>query len=133
MRTASDKRRVDKTGRDKKFQEALDKMVAHGDETKKLRTADDKKPGTQAILDAMKWVTPNSMTGKFCTDRPVRNQGDGQAQFLRKLAAEIMEHNSGQHGTTQKTMQNAAREQVGFNLAGYLDDFSKALSVSDSH
>jgi len=59
-----------------------------------------------------------------------RNQGDGQAQFLRKLAAEIMEQNSNQHGLTQKAAQTAAREQVGFNLAGYLDDFSKALSVS---
>lgn len=59
-----------------------------------------------------------------------RNQGDGQAQFLRKLAAEIMEQNSNQHGLTQKAAQAAAREQVGFNLAGYLDDFSKALSVS---
>jgi len=59
-----------------------------------------------------------------------RNQGDGQAQFLRKLASEIMEQNSNQHGLTQKAAQTAAREQVGFNLAGYLDDFSKALSVS---
>jgi hypothetical protein len=58
-----------------------------------------------------------------------RNQGDGQAQFLRKLAAEIMEQNSNQHGLTQKAAKEAAREQVGFNLAGYLDDFSKALSV----
>lgn len=59
-----------------------------------------------------------------------RNQGDGQALFLRKLAAEIMEQNSNQHGLTQKAAKEAAREQVGFNLAGYLDDFSKALSVS---
>lgn len=61
-----------------------------------------------------------------------RNQGDGQAAFLRKLAAEIMEQNSNQHGLTQKAAQSAAREQVGFNLAGYLDDFSKALSVSEA-
>ena len=59
-----------------------------------------------------------------------RNQGDGQAQFLRKLAAEIMDQNSNQHDQTKKAAQAAAREQVGFNLAGYLDDFSKALSVS---
>ena len=58
-----------------------------------------------------------------------RSQGDGQAAFLRKLAAEIMEQNSNQHQLTQTEAKTAAREQVGFNLAGYLDDFSKALSV----
>ncbi len=41
-----------------------------------------------------------------------------------------MEQNSNQHKTTQAEAKTAAREQVGFNLAGYLDDFSKALSVS---
>ena len=62
-----------------------------------------------------------------------RSQGDGQAQFLRKLAAEIMDQNSSQHDQTKKAAQTAAREQVGFNLAGYLDDFSKALSVCGSY
>ena len=60
----------------------------------------------------------------------IRTAGDGQAAFLRKLAAEINEQNSNQHAQTQAAMKTAAREQVGFNLAGYLDDFSKALSVS---
>ena len=41
-----------------------------------------------------------------------------------------MEQNSNQHQLTQTAALSAAREQVGFNLAGYLDDFSKALSVS---
>ena len=59
----------------------------------------------------------------------IRTAGDGQAAFLRKLAAEINEQNSNQHAQTQAAMKTAAREQVGFNLAGYLDDFSKALSV----
>lgn len=68
--------------------------------------------GTQAILDALKTA------------------GDGQAAFLKKLAADIMEQNSNQHQLTQQAAQASAREQVGFNLAGYLDDFSKALSVS---
>ena len=40
-----------------------------------------------------------------------------------------MEQNSNQHKLTQAEAKVAAREQVGFNLAGYLDDFSKALSV----
>ena len=62
-----------------------------------------------------------------------RSQGDGQAGFLRKLAAEIMDHNSNQHRLTQSEAKIAAREQVGFNIAGYLDDFSKALSVRVFH
>ncbi|ORX41083.1 hypothetical protein BD324DRAFT_678476 [Kockovaella imperatae] len=107
---SSDKRRTEKNARDKKVQDALDRLVAGSDEAKKQKTADDKKPGIQAILDALK------------------SQGDGQAQFLRKLAAEIMEQNSNQHGLTQAEAKKQAREQVGFNLAGYLDDFSKALS-----
>lgn len=41
-----------------------------------------------------------------------------------------MEQNSNQHRLTQQATQASAREQVGFNLAGYLDDFSKTLSVS---
>lgn len=50
----SDKRRTEKTARDKKITEALDKLLAGSDETKKAKAADDKKPGTQAILDALK-------------------------------------------------------------------------------
>ena len=53
---ASDKRRGEKTTRDKKVQDALDKLVADRDEAKKQKAADDKKPGIQAILDALKWV-----------------------------------------------------------------------------
>jgi hypothetical protein len=49
-----EKRRTDKTTRDKKFAEALDKLVLERDEAKKQKTADAKKPGTQAILDALK-------------------------------------------------------------------------------
>ncbi|WVF67946.1 hypothetical protein IAT40_002708 [Kwoniella sp. CBS 6097] len=107
---AQDKRRTDKTVRDKKITEALDKLVADREEAKKKQAVDDKKPGTQAILDALKTA------------------GDGQAAFLRKLATEIMDQNSNQHQLTQQAAKGAAREQIGFNLAGYLDDFSKALS-----
>ncbi|KAL7422817.1 hypothetical protein Q5752_002113 [Cryptotrichosporon argae] len=106
----ADKRRADKAARDKKWQEALDKLVGDKDEQKKLREADAKKPGTQAILDALK------------------TSGDAQSAFLRKLATEVMEQNSNQHKLTQDAAKQWAREQVGFNLAGYLDDFSKALS-----
>lgn len=49
-----EKRRVDKTTRDKKFQDALDVLVKDRDETKKRLVADEKKPGTQAVLDALK-------------------------------------------------------------------------------
>jgi hypothetical protein len=47
-----------------------------------------------------------------------RTSGDSQAAFLRKLATEIMEQNSNQHKGTIQAAQGAAREQVGFNLAG---------------
>ncbi|WRT70644.1 uncharacterized protein IL334_007642 [Kwoniella shivajii] len=107
---AQDKRRTDKSVRDKKITEALDKLVADREEEKKKQVANDKKPGTQAVLDALK------------------THGDGQSAFLRKLATEIMEQNSNQHNLTQAAAKAAAREQIGFNLAGYLDDFSKALS-----
>ncbi|WVR08584.1 hypothetical protein IAU60_005639 [Kwoniella sp. DSM 27419] len=107
---AQDKRRADKTARDKKITDALEKLVAERDEAKKKQASEEKKPGTQAILDALKTA------------------GDGQAGFLRKLATEIMEQNSNQHLLTQQAAKGAAREQIGFNLAGYLDDFSKALS-----
>jgi hypothetical protein len=49
-----DKRRGDKTTRDKKVQDALDKLVAERDEAKKKLASEEKKPGTQAILDAFK-------------------------------------------------------------------------------
>ncbi|WWD20657.1 hypothetical protein CI109_105133 [Kwoniella shandongensis] len=107
---SQEKRRADKSVRDKKITEALDKLVAEREEAKKKQAADDKKPGTQAILDALK------------------TSGDSQAAFLRKLATEMMDNNSSQHQKTQQAMKETAREQVGFNLAGYLDDFSKALS-----
>lgn len=40
-----EKRRGDKTVRDKKIIEALDKLVAERDEAKKKAAAGDKKPG----------------------------------------------------------------------------------------
>lgn len=49
-----EKRRKDKSARDKRIQDALDKLVTERDEAKKKLTADEKKPGTQAILDALK-------------------------------------------------------------------------------
>ncbi len=61
MRSSSDekaktqeKRRSDKTTRDKKIQDALDKLVIERDEAKKKQAAEEKKPGSQAILDALK-------------------------------------------------------------------------------
>jgi hypothetical protein len=51
---AADKRRLEKAARDKKITEALDKLVVERDEAKKQKAVDDKKPGTQAILDALK-------------------------------------------------------------------------------
>lgn len=51
---AQDKRRADKVTRDKKYQDALDKLVLDLEENKKKAAAEGKKPGTQAILDALK-------------------------------------------------------------------------------
>lgn len=50
----SDKRRAEKAARDKKFQELLDALAKDSAELKKRNGAEDKKPGTQAILDALK-------------------------------------------------------------------------------
>ncbi|KAK6906657.1 hypothetical protein I203_100644 [Kwoniella mangroviensis CBS 8507] len=107
---SQEKRRTDKTARDKKITEALDKLVLDREEAKKKEVVNEKKPGTQAILDAL------------------AKKGESESAFLRKLALEIMEQNSNQHTQTQQAAKAAAREQIGFNLAGYLDDFSKALS-----
>jgi hypothetical protein len=44
------------------MQDALDVLVKDTDESKKRRTADEKKPGTQAVLDALKYVS-STLTG----------------------------------------------------------------------
>jgi hypothetical protein len=51
---SSDKRRAEKLTTVKKMQDALDVLVKDTDESKKRRAVDDKKPGTQAVLDALK-------------------------------------------------------------------------------
>jgi hypothetical protein len=70
----------------------------------------EKNKGTQPVLDAIK---------KF---------GDDEAAFLRKLADQTVEHGSNQHKNTVEEVKKAAREQVAFNLAGYLDNFSRVLA-----
>ncbi|WVQ70693.1 hypothetical protein IAR50_000215 [Cryptococcus sp. DSM 104548] len=104
------KRREDKAARDEIMLKALDKLMGDREDAKKKAVADEKKPGFQALLDALK------------------NSGEGQAAFLKKLATELMEHSTNQHQGTQNAVKASAREQVGFNVAGYLDEFSKALS-----
>lgn len=74
----------------------MDSLLADNAEAKK----EAKKLGTQAVLDALK---------KF---------GDSHAEFLRKMGAEVMEHNSNQHKVTQDKAKAGAREQVAFNLNG---------------
>lgn len=51
---SSDKRRAEKITTVKKVQDALDVLVKNTDEAKKRRAAEEKKPGTQAVLDALK-------------------------------------------------------------------------------
>ena len=53
---SSDKRRTEKITTVKKMQDALDVLVKDTDEAKKRRTVDEKKPGTQAVLDTLKYV-----------------------------------------------------------------------------
>lgn len=53
----TEKRRADKDARDKKYTTALEKLVANLEAEQKKAAADGKKPGTQAILDALKWVS----------------------------------------------------------------------------
>ena len=45
---------MDKNARDKKVQDTLDKLMTERDEAKKKQAAEERKPGTQAILDALK-------------------------------------------------------------------------------
>lgn len=90
--------------------DALDKLIAEKEADKKWRDVESKKPGVQAVIDYLK------------------KSGDDQSAFLRSLAADIVAQNANQHQLTQAQAAKWAKEQVGFNLAGYLDDFSKALS-----
>lgn len=57
-----------------------------------------------------------------------RKSGDDQSAFLRSLAADIVAQNANQHQLTQAAAAKWAKEQVGYNLSGYLDDFSKSLA-----
>lgn len=97
---AAEKRRADKEAMVKKAREALDSLLADSAETKKLREADSKKPGTQDVLDALKKL------------------GDSHVEIVRKMGTEVMEHNSNQHRLTQDKVKAGAREQVAFNLNG---------------
>ncbi|WVN89721.1 uncharacterized protein L203_104951 [Cryptococcus depauperatus CBS 7841] len=105
-----EKRREDKAARDKKITEVLDKLVSNDEDLKKKEAANEKKPTNADVLEAF------------------RKLGSEQADFLKKLGKDITEHNSNQHEITRQTSKTSAREQVGFNLAGYIDDFAKALS-----
>jgi hypothetical protein len=115
--TAKDKekRRTEKTTKEKHWQSAFDKLLAEVETDKKWREAESKKPGADAVIDFLK------------------KSNEDQTTFLRALAADIMAQNADQHKTTKEAAKTMAREQVAFNVAGYLDDFSKTLSVSLFH
>jgi hypothetical protein len=107
-----EKRRSEKTTKEKHWQSAFDKLLAEVETDKKWREAESKKPGADAVIDFLK------------------KSNEDQTAFLRALAADIMAQNADQHKTTKEAAKSMAREQVAFNVAGYLDDFSKTLSVS---
>ncbi|WVQ86046.1 hypothetical protein IAT38_008214 [Cryptococcus sp. DSM 104549] len=109
LETIAAEQKTERAASDDKITKAIEKLGVTGEEAKKKQAAEDKK-GTQATLDAI---------AKF---------GKEQGEFLREFGADIMSQNSDQHKKTQDVTKANAREQVGFNLAGYLDDFSKALS-----
>jgi hypothetical protein len=105
-------RRKEKTTREKNWQNAFDKLLAEVEFDKKWRETQGKKPGADAVIDFLK------------------KSNEDQTAFLRALASDIMAQNADQHKNTKDATKAMAREQVAFNVAGYLDDFSKALSVS---
>lgn len=107
-----EKRRTEKITKEKQWESAFDKLLAHVETDKKWRETEGKKPGADAVIDFLK------------------KSNEDQTAFLRSLAADIMAQNADQHKTTKESTKAMAREQVAFNVAGYLDDFSKALSVS---
>lgn len=110
-----DKRRTEKATKEKQWQSAFDKLLAEVEADKKWREAESKKPGGDTVIDFLK------------------KSNEDQTAFLRALAADIMAQNADQHKATKETAKSMAREQVAFNVAGYLDDFSKTLSVSIYH
>jgi hypothetical protein len=107
-----EKRRTEKTTKEKQWQSAFDKLLSDVESDKKWREAESKKPGADAVIDFLK------------------KSNEDQTAFLRALAADIMTQNADQHKSTKEAAKSMAREQVAFNVAGYLDDFSKTLSVS---
>ncbi|KAJ9125672.1 hypothetical protein QFC22_000634 [Naganishia vaughanmartiniae] len=103
-------RRKEKTTREKNWQNAFDKLLAEVETDKKWRDTHGKKPGADAVIDFLK------------------KSNEDQTAFLRALASDIMAQNADQHKNTKEATKAMAREQVAFNVAGYLDDFSKSLS-----
>lgn len=108
------KRRADKAALAKKMEEFLQNIIKDTNALKKIADAEAKEPGqapsVKAILEAYK------VAGKeFST-------------FLNKMAHDIMDQNSSQHKLTQEAAKLWAREQVGFNVAGYVNDFCKVIA-----
>ncbi|KLT44861.1 hypothetical protein CC85DRAFT_231014, partial [Cutaneotrichosporon oleaginosum] len=64
----------------------------------------------QAVLDALKEL------------------GTKQSEASRKLADHTVDHLSNQVKSSVDEFRKAAREQVAFNLAGYMDNFSRSLA-----
>ncbi|WOO79596.1 uncharacterized protein LOC62_02G003122 [Vanrija pseudolonga] len=94
----------------KKLLELGAKLLSNDEELKKAIEAESKKPGVQAVLDALK------------------STNEAQASYFRKLCTDVMDQNSSQHKLTQDAAKLWAREQVTFNLSNYLDNFSRVLA-----
>ena len=128
---AADKRRADKSARDKKYQDSFDKLVVQKDESKKKdeekskaegEKAKKEKEGFQAVLDAIQSVLSHSDLDSRCgvlvrADEG-RKFGTQEKEYLDRLGKGILEQNSKQHEETRKAAKAGAREQVAFNLSG---------------
>lgn len=111
---AAAKRRADKAALAKKTEEFLQNIVKDTGALKKAADAEAKDPAkaptVMAVLEQYK------------------KAGNEQTVYLRKLGNEILDHNSSQHKATQDAAKQWARDQVSFNLSGYLDDFCKSIA-----
>lgn len=108
------KRRADKAALAKKMDEFLQNILKDTNALKKISDAEAKEPGKAPMVKTIL--------------ETYKQSGVEQSKWLKDLGQNIMDHNSNQHKLTQDAAKQWAREQVGFNLAGYLDDFCKSIA-----
>lgn len=108
------KRRADKATLAKKMDEFLQNILKDTNALKKISDVEAKEPGKAPMVKTIL--------------ETYKQSGVEQSKWLKDLGQNVMDHNSNQHKLTQDAAKQWAREQVGFNLAGYLDDFCKSIA-----